>query len=106
MDPDTRRACEKDLVTDYHTALLEAIADNKKSKEEDGKATEGGETEDTVVDFDSIWSEYVAGGAGRFAWFVPYFRQWPKGMQFFQDQLAEFLRDHVKDPSDMPMPRV
>ena len=56
---------------------------------------------------ESCWAEYVAGGAGRWAWFVPYLaHNMPSIGQYFHDQLAAFLRDHVSEPSEAPMPRV
>ena len=58
---------------------------------------------------DACFAEYVAGGAGRWSWFVPVLIALglPAPMnQFFHDQLAAFLHDHIADPADAPMPRV
>ena len=94
MEPELRRAHEKELVAGYHQKLVELL------KARDCPAA-------AEVSFESCWNEYVAGGAGRWAWFVPLFSaMMPSMAQFFQDQLAGFLKDHVKDPGLMPMPRV
>jgi hypothetical protein len=38
--------------------------------------------------------------SGAFVWFIPLFWQHTVVAQFFHDQLAAFLSDHVKDPAD------
>ena len=66
-----------------------------------------------------IWSEYVSGGVGRWAWFMAWAASRIGGVagkdenetqvktaQFFHDQLAAFLHDHVPNPADAPLPRV
>jgi len=93
MQPDTRRDCEKELVAAYHADVVATL-------KELGK--------DSEFTFEMCWEEYVAGGAGRWVWFVPVLAQMcpaPMG-QYFHDQLAAFLHTHVPDPSDSPMPRV
>ena len=60
--------------------------------------------------FEDNVAEYVAGGIGKWAWFVPLFESAWKSptpvCQFFHDQLAAFLKDHMPDPALTPMPRV
>jgi hypothetical protein len=94
MPPDVRRRCERDLVTAYHTELCQTLKDR------------GCEADAAAFTVDMCWAEYVAGGVGRWAWFVPFFRGNPPMAQYFHDQLAAFLHDHVADPATSPMPRV
>mmetsp|Transcript_18116 Transcript_18116/g.39066 ORF Transcript_18116/g.39066 Transcript_18116/m.39066 type:complete len:281 (+) Transcript_18116:1-843(+) len=94
MRPDARRACERDLVAAYHAELTTRLRERSVAEAES-------------YTLDACWSEYVAGGAGRWAWFVPYLASaMPELGQFFHDQLAAFLHDHVQDASKAPMPRV
>jgi aminoglycoside phosphotransferase (APT) family kinase protein len=94
MTPAVRRECESSLVDVYHTTLTEELRKLGKEAEAD------------VYTRDVCWNEYVAGGAGRWAWFIPLFRANAPMCQYFADQLSAFLKDHVKNPEDMPMPRV
>eukprot|EP00038_Savillea_parva_P002518 m.114974 g.114974 ORF g.114974 m.114974 type:complete len:395 (+) comp10867_c0_seq2:165-1349(+) len=94
MPPDVRRRCERDLVTGYHTALCEALC------------AAGRHDDAAAFTIEACWAEYIAGGVGRWAWFVPLFRRSPAMAQYFHDQLAAFLHDHVSDPATTPMPRV
>lgn len=94
MAPTVRRRCENQLVKDYHSELSKLLAGR-------GMADEA-----AAYTFDVCWDEYIAGGVGRWAWFIPFFFGVPPMAQFFQDQLAAFLHDHVKDPATTPMPRV
>jgi len=96
MDPETRRAHERDLVQFYHTSLRAALRERGRAQEAD------------AYNFDSCWDEYVKGGAARWIWFVPYLAKAcpPKVAQFFINQLAAFLRDHIKAKNEVPMPRV
>lgn len=95
MPPEDRRKCEKQLVQQYHGELLEEL----KSR--------GHQLEADAFTFERCWSEYVAGGAGRWVFFVPLlFELCGVTMgQFFHDQLAAFLKDHIEDSSTCPMPR-
>lgn len=95
MEPSARRANEKALVRTYFDELLNALRRQ-------------GSDEAESLRFDSIWTEYVQGGACRWLWFVAYLcKNFPENMgQFFHDQVASFLHDHVPDPSVMGMPRV
>merc|ERR1712232_896567 len=94
MTPTLRRKHERELVTVYHEALRNEL-----------KALDLVEESERFT-FERCWDEYVQGGAGRWAWFVPVFRGKPAMCQFFHDQLSAFLHDHIIDPNDMPMPRV
>ncbi len=95
LEPSRRRAAERGLVAAYHAELTATLRAR-------GRATDADE-----YPLESCWAEYVAGGAGRWAWFVPYLaHNMPSIGQYFHDQLAAFLRDHVSEPSEAPMPRV
>ena len=96
MDPEIRRGCERRLVSNYHQRLTTALREKSMGAEAD------------AFTFEVCWEEYVAGGAGRWAWFVPFLLcQMPHfGAQFFHDQLAAFLHDHIPDPCTMGPPRV
>ena len=96
LEPAARRACERGLVSNYHSELVSVL-------QETGKAEEA-----AAFPLEACWEEYVAGGAGRWAWFVPVLIRLcgPAMGQFFHDQLAAFLHDLVQDPSRCPMPRV
>lgn len=97
MTPGVRRASERRLVAGYHAQVVKNLSDR-------------GEHGLEAFSADACWSEYVAGGAGRWIWFVPVLAVMlsanAKMGQFFQDQLAEFLRDHFKDPEDAPLVRL
>ena len=95
MEVACRRACERRLVQAYHAELVATL-----------RARGLHEAADRYG-IDECWAEYVAGGAGRWAWFVAYLGcKMPALAQFFHDQLAAFLHDHVPDPANVPMPRV
>lgn len=94
VTPELRRAHERDWVGKYHAELLSSLRANGSDAEADAYA------------LDDCWAEYVAGGVGRWAWFIPLFMRMPPMAQFFHDQLAAFLHDHVADASTSPMPRV
>ena len=103
MAPELRRAHERELVAGYHAELVEALR-KKRAGEGDGEG--GGEAQAAAFTLEACWAEYVAGGVGRWVWFLPMFWQMTPVAQFFHDQLAQFLKDHVADPANMPMPRV
>lgn len=95
MEPALRRATEHGLVCTYHAELTASLRANGLEAEAEGYTLE------------ACWKEYVAGGVGRWAWFVAYLAHaMPNLGQFFHDQLAAFLHDHVSDPAQAPMPRV
>ena len=97
MTPGVRRASERQLVAGYHAQVVKNLSDR-------------GEHGHEAFSAEACWAEYVAGGAGRWIWFVPVLTIMLSGNakmgQFFQDQLAEFLRDHVKDPGGAPLVRL
>lgn len=70
------------------------------------------DAEAEAYSYDDNLAEYVAGGIGKWAWFVPLFEHaWRAHTplpirQYFHDQLAAFLGDHMPDPALTPMPRV
>jgi len=95
MPPGIRREYEKELVTGYHQELVKVLKDTGK----DG----------VQYSFDDCWAEYVAGGFGRWAWFMAYFSLPSNAAnlsQFFHDQVAAFCKDHIPTADDAPMPRV
>jgi len=96
MPPDERRAVERELVQGYHAELCANLRGRGLGEEADG------------LTFDACWREYVMGGAGRWLWFVPYLaKMCPPAMgQFFHDQLAAFLHDHLPRAEEVGMPRV
>eukprot|EP00306_Pavlova_sp_CCMP459_P019696 CAMPEP_0185202674 /NCGR_PEP_ID=MMETSP1140-20130426/51505_1 /TAXON_ID=298111 /ORGANISM="Pavlova sp., Strain CCMP459" /LENGTH=427 /DNA_ID=CAMNT_0027770133 /DNA_START=162 /DNA_END=1445 /DNA_ORIENTATION=- len=100
MPPAERRAREKELVALYHSTLVGALESAATDPPPEGAHA--------AYSFERCWAEYVAGGAGRWLWFVPYLAKVcpPEMGQFFHDQLAAFLHDHVPNPTDAPMPRV
>ena len=59
MTPAVRRASERRLVESYHRRVVEALR------------ARGKEVEAQAFTLDQCWGEYVAGGAGRWIWFVP-----------------------------------
>ncbi len=57
---------------------------------------------------EQCWDEYVAGGLGRWLFFLPY-DGWgaPASVsQFFCDQVLAFIQDHRITPDTVPMPRM
>jgi len=97
MPAEMRRANAERLVGVYHAALTAELR------------SRGRDEEASAYSFEACFAEYIAGGAGRWAWFVPVLIAMglPAPMnQYFHDQLASFLRDHIQDPADAPMPRV
>ena len=69
MEPDARRACEDQVVRAYHEELLRMV---KPTAQEKGK--DGNETTVEAYTFEACWAEYIAGGIGRWVWFIPLFR--------------------------------
>ena len=69
MEPETRRACEDQVVRAYHEELLRMIKPTTQDQDK------GGETAATEpYTFEACWAEYIAGGIGRWVWFIPLFR--------------------------------
>jgi aminoglycoside phosphotransferase (APT) family kinase protein len=94
MEPDVRRQCEDDILRAYYEELQRVLL------------SRGMESEGKSYTMEDCVSDYVSGGVGRWAWFIPFFAGSPAMAQYFHDQLAAFLKDHVKNPEDSPMPRV
>ena len=94
--PAMRRVNEAEWVRTYHVQLCDDLR------------ARGLTAAAEAYTYDVCFAEYVQGGAGRWAWFVPVLIAMglPAPMnQFFHDQLAAFLHDHVPVPSASPMPR-
>ena len=92
-----RRAHTHEWVAAYHKELVAALR------------ARGLESEAAAYTPEACFAEHVAGGVGRWVWFVPILISMglPSSMnQYFHDQLATFLHDHIPDPADTPMPRV
>jgi len=63
----------------------------------------------STMTYAECWAEYVAGGLGRWLFFLPY-DGWgaptPAVSQFFCDQVTAFIKRHGVTPDNVPMPRV
>ena len=101
MAPVQRREAERDLLKTYREDLLAAL-------KEAGFSSDDDKNFEKWTSLEYIFEEYIQGGAGRWLWFVPYLvKVCPPAMgQYFHDQLAAFLYDHVPDATLAPMPRV
>lgn len=90
MDPGLRATVESEVLQEYYRSL---ISRNPQIAE--------------VMSYDECWREYVAGGAGKWTWFMPLLATGcpPKMTQYFHDQLLAFLKTHMLTPETMPMPR-
>jgi len=97
VSPQMRRARARAWVDGYHAELLAELRSRGHHDAADAYTA------------DMCFGEYVAGGAGRWVWFVPVLIAMglPAPMnQYFHDQLAAFLHDHIEDPAASPIPRV
>ena len=91
--PASRRQCERAMLERYVAVL----------RDEFGVEEGGG------VDLASVTAEYVAGGLGRFLWFLPILASLGQGDAFamyFHDQVLAFLGDHGVTPANVPLMRV
>ena len=89
VEPTVRAAIERDAVASYHAELTAVNAR-------------------IGMTFDECWAEYVAGGLGRWLFFLPY-DGWgapPATSQFFCDQVLAFIQAHGITPDNVPMPRM
>ncbi|KNC87151.1 hypothetical protein SARC_00732 [Sphaeroforma arctica JP610] len=84
-----RRQWEKTLVLTYHKELSKCLGDKCQISEED------------------CWLQYTQ-GCSRWVFFLALFvGTWQADAvtcQYFHDQIADFLHDHVSDPKDMVQP--
>lgn len=87
-EPSVRAQIERGAVVAYHA---EIVARNPA----------------VAMTLEECWVEYVAGGLGRWLWFVPVLVDMcPSRMgQFFVDQVEAFMKDHNVTPETVPMPR-
>mmetsp|Transcript_4397 Transcript_4397/g.15267 ORF Transcript_4397/g.15267 Transcript_4397/m.15267 type:complete len:371 (-) Transcript_4397:2410-3522(-) len=87
--PALRERVERQAVAKYHEALKRNNAEADLSWEE-------------------CWAEYVAGGIGRWMWMLPILAAMspPPVAQYFHDQVLAFIKTHLPDPEQAPMPRV
>ena len=90
MAPELRRGCERRLVREYSDALLEA----------------GVPAADAA--FDRCWSEYVAGGAARWVWFLALLSGMcdAASVTYWAAQLGAFIADHGITAESIGQPRV
>jgi hypothetical protein len=91
LEPGLRRQLEHQLVRSYYDELLARRPE--------------------LVDrylFSSCWSEYVAGGLGRWLWFLAWLStvMGPDHMRFFCAQVLAFMNDHQITPASVPLPRI
>lgn len=88
VDPELRSKIERGAVEAYFTELKEL---NPK----------------IAMTLEECWGEYVAGGLGRWLWFLPLLAQMcpPPMGQFFHDQVLAFMKDHGVTPLTAPMLR-
>ncbi len=95
MSSNLRSQNASNLVQNYYDKLINELLSN-------------GIKEDEInYTFDECFQEYINGGFGRWAWFIPLGILATKTMgQYFHDQLASFAKDHIPNPNDAPMPRV
>jgi thiamine kinase-like enzyme len=95
MDPVERRACERQLIEVYYSALCQAGVNEKCEP-------------NNRVTLDYCWKEYMIGGLERWLWFLVYFLgqdsllDWA---QFFHNQIAAFMKDHGLSECDITQPR-
>ena len=59
------------------------------------------------LSWEQCWREYVSGGVERWVWLLALLASMcpPAMTQYFQDQLAAFVRDHGVGPESIGMPR-
>lgn len=89
VSSETRRICELKLLREYYEALNETITNDRFSWEDCKR-------------------DYSHGGAERWIWLLPLLAEMcpDKMVQFFHDQLQQFLEDHNLNASNIGMPRV
>jgi len=99
MDPGARRLHEEQLLQDYYAHLTGT-----------GEACSAGtkHVDSSTYSYAQCKADYVAGGTGRWLWFVPVLATMcpDKMTQYFHDQTLQFLLDHGVTPENVPMPRV
>mmetsp|Transcript_25605 Transcript_25605/g.56462 ORF Transcript_25605/g.56462 Transcript_25605/m.56462 type:complete len:393 (+) Transcript_25605:98-1276(+) len=88
--PEARQSFEKEAVRGYYAKLCQM-----------NPAVEAS------LSWDACWQEYVAGGVGKWCWFLPVLSTMcpPAMMQYFHDQLLAFIVTHGVTPQSIGMPR-
>ena len=91
MLPELRRECENRLVLDYYSHL-----------------TDGTLLHPCDYSLEQCWEDYKHGGAERWVWLLLLLATMcPDSMvQYFHDQLRDFIVDHHIDENNVGMPRV
>jgi hypothetical protein len=90
MRPDERRKCENRLLHTYYDALIR------------------GGVRSVDYSFDQCYRDYVNCGIGRWVWLITLCTLFMDAswIQYFHDQMLEFVKDHNVTPESVPMPRV
>jgi len=86
--PQLRASLERGVVESYHSELRSLNPSIR-------------------MTLDECWAEYVAGGLGRWLWFVPLLVTMcpPAAGQYFVDQVQAFAQAHGVTAETVPMPR-
>lgn len=94
VNPEVRKDIEERLVRSYYQELI-SKGDRNTLNEEN-------------YSWESCWRDYKFGGCERWVWLLALLTELcPENMvQYFQDQLAAFMRDHEINPDNISMPRV
>ena len=102
--PANRRKYEKELVCEVYYNEFKAVL----AKREQDESCEGAFAGTVVPTVDQVWEEYKRGGVERWVWFIAFLLPLcpPNMNQYFINQVAAFMDDHITDPSSMGMPRV
>lgn len=86
VPPPMRRACERDALRAYWRRLNERLPRGQ------------------VCDWDAVWAGYATRGCERWVWMFAVLAGYglpPRATQYFHDQLAAFVSDHMSDaPAD------
>jgi hypothetical protein len=86
-EPAIRSTIERDAVDTYYTELKSLKPDISMTLEE-------------------CWQEYIAGGVGKWMWFLPWDFGGAAAQQFFHDQVLAFVLTHGVSAQNVPMPRI
>lgn len=103
MSPALRKQEERGLVEDYYATLTATCHEPTEDAIEEKRREKL-----RAYSFEQCWRDYVSGGCGRWVWLLCLLSALcPAPMtQYFQDQLAAFMKDHNVTPENIGMPRV
>ncbi len=93
MRPSERRACESKLLHGYYDELCAIVTEN---------------TGGCSYTYEQCYGDYVDGGVGRWLWLLAYMAPMLPALwiQYFHDQVLEFIQDHGVTADRAPMVRV